>query len=128
MRPFWGVAPRALLQFVGTELFQHELQRVLPGVGRELWVRRLWQDAEAATRVVISDLRFLHEYRYLKERCPELVVVRVERPGCEWDGREHSSETEFAGIPTDAVLLNDGDLPHVCGLADAFLLSHARRG
>jgi hypothetical protein len=101
----WKVTPRVLMQFFGTELFQYEIQRILPHVGRDFWLYKLHNDMAhlyPTKDVVISDLRFVHEYNYLKRHFPDLTVFRVHRPSAETSGDPHISETELHSIPYDA--------------------------
>jgi hypothetical protein len=109
IHPFWKVTPRTLMQFFGTELFQYEIQRILPHIGRDFWLHKLHNDMvhEYATKnIVISDLRFAHEYTYLKQHFPNMTVFRVHRPSSDLSGDTHSSETELDHIPYDAVFYN----------------------
>ena len=71
------VTPRDLMKFVGTHVGQYEVQRVLPSMGRTLWIRRLLRDLHRDQHYVISDYRFPHEYITLQQRFPSVPVVRV---------------------------------------------------
>jgi dephospho-CoA kinase len=119
--PSWGVTPRQIMQFVGTELFQEKLQDLLPSVKRGIWVQSLCKEIAAKdTPVVISDMRFVHEYELLR-RSVRLVCVRVERPrpgGCALDDAAldaHRSETEHRQIPCDFTVVNDGSVDSLQG-------------
>ena len=107
--PKLGVTPRKLMQFMGTDVMQYELSKILPGVGRNFWINRLVnQHIERCPmdRFVISDMRFLHEYRALERYQP--YVIRVERK--ESTPCDHVSETEYKDIPCNTVYKNDGSL------------------
>src|SRR6478736_9190435 len=41
--PFWGVSPREIAQFVGTELFRDHIWKLIPGLENpeDFWVKRL---------------------------------------------------------------------------------------
>lgn len=97
----WGVTPRRILQFIGTDC----IQELMPHVKRDFWVNRV----DTRKPVVISDLRFLHEYDALKRRDQDVRFIRVERPGLlSSDKDTHVSETEYGRIPVDAILVNNG--------------------
>ena len=82
----WGVAPRQILQFVGTEMFQFKLQELLPDIGRSFWMRQLLETHKKGC-IVISDMRFVHEYEILKAAQPDLVVIKIVR-----DSKEHKDD------------------------------------
>lgn len=102
--PRWGVAPRRLMQFVGTEMFQYKLQELLPAVGRHFWIQQM-TTRHPDHNIVISDMRFLHEYEFLKATGDELIVVKIERNSSTYD--EHCSEKEWQDIPSDIVIQNN---------------------
>jgi hypothetical protein len=41
VHPRWGVSPRLLMQWFGTDVMQHGLARVAPAVGRAFWADKL---------------------------------------------------------------------------------------
>ena len=105
--PRWGVAPRAILQFVGTEMFQFKLQKLMPHVGRSFWMRQLLETHTHGC-FVISDMRFLHEYEILKAAEPDLVVIKLMRDTVKSNSfSEHSSEKEWDRIPATMTIRND---------------------
>ena len=104
----WGVAPRAIMQYFGSEVLQHGLQSVLPCAGRRFQIDKVLKRMEPTMRYVIPDMRFAHEYEAIAAHCPGGVyTVRMHRPslgdttaGC------HVSEQEYEHIPVDAVVIN----------------------
>lgn len=125
----WGVTPRALMQWFGTEVMQHGLRAVVPSVGRGFWAERLRAslrsalERDPAARIVVSDMRFEHELEALRaEFGDRLVAVRVERASSSSapsrapstapaspDDR-HESETSPAKLRVDLVISNDASL------------------
>ena len=98
LHPSFNKTPRDIMKYVGTNMFQFEIQKFLPGVGRNFWVnkvidrieqladdRRCASDKLEPTYVVVSDLRFHHElaaFRAMKDLNPSgvnLSVVKVIR-------------------------------------------------
>jgi hypothetical protein len=104
----WGITPRRAMQFFGTEIMQHQVQKLLPDVGRNFWMRKINNTlASANENFVISDMRFYHEYEALQEFYP--FIIKVTNPGvCCVD--THCSETEFATIPHHIEVINDDTL------------------
>lgn len=120
IHPVYGVTPRAIMQFIGTDVMQYSLQNILPGVGRVFWANRLLMDVkqrfkESVNRLVISDLRFLHEYEALQKSSIEegykLLVIKVQRhqPHNQKDNQldMHVSEKEWNTIPHDICMDNN---------------------
>jgi hypothetical protein len=118
---YGGLAPRQLLQWLGTEVMQHHIQDVLPGIGRTFFAERLVRDIRLAQEtqacgagVVVSDLRFPHEHQCLQRHFGDRYVsVRVCRPSVQQDSsssswRQHVSETEVECVPTSVVVDNTG--------------------
>ena len=104
----WGTTPRKVLQFMGTEMFQYKIQEILPDVQRNFWIRSLIEEHIIKTNhdypIVISDMRFVHEYTELKKH--GVFVIKIKRNQIELD--THPSETEFVNIPADMEIDNNG--------------------
>lgn len=104
--PRWGVSPRKVMQFFGTEIMQHKIQEVIPGIGRTFFVRSLLHEMSKTSKpIVISDMRFIHEYEMIKLQYPTLHVIEIQRSLCVQD--THASEQEYRAIPKDFVIANN---------------------
>lgn len=107
---YWGISPRLAMQLLGTEfsqncLCEHSLS-FAKKTGRSLWVKRCLADAKQGN-FIISDVRFLHESRAIREAGGK--IIRVTRPGCIAKST-HASETEMDEIAVDATIVNDKTL------------------
>lgn len=110
---FWGISPRQILQFVGTELFRYNIHKLNNG-HFWLWQEYFWIDRMVGRLkgeldravnpeeeyapgdcVVISDVRFQNEYEWIVDN--NGIMIHVTREGA--DGNvgipNHASE---AGI------------------------------
>lgn len=89
---YWGVSPRMIAQFVGTEMFRNIIHSLLVmPMGGEFWIKRLAGRLTGALNeyknapytpgdcVVISDVRFQNEYDWIIAN--EGIVIHVTRPG-----------------------------------------------
>ena len=118
----YNTTPRKILQVIGTELFQYDIYNHIPemkgGVPpRELWINRfkLWYNRlidpnckviqRHAFDVVVSDVRFPHEAKVIKELGGMLVKVLRPSENSVIDG--HASEQEMDGIEFDYLIIND---------------------
>lgn len=70
----WGMSPRQMAQFVGTELFRNKIRD-------DFWVRRLEIEAEyyTASGVVVKDVRFQNEADWIWSKGG--TIIHIFRPG-----------------------------------------------
>ena len=114
--PRLGVTPRQVMQFVGTELFQYELQNLIPYINRDFWLTRLAENIrEHRTQecIVISDLRFVHELDFFKRTFPNerIVVVKLIRSSIVLqNNKTHPSEDEHNKLTYNYIVTNNGSL------------------
>jgi hypothetical protein len=119
--PRWGVSPRKLLQIIGTDIFQHSLNKFIPdlkGETRNHWVNlfKEWYLKEIKKnpniKIVIADARFIHEVKAIKELGG--VVIKINRTiGDNINNDIHISEMEIDSIPDnmiDHTIINDDTL------------------
>lgn len=116
---YWGVSPRQAMEFIGTEMFQYYIQKLLPNQSRNFWANSLLNDIEtdSSDKIVVSDLRFVHEYecfvRHFKH--DKISVIRIVNQNATNDNSSHVSNNEHLQIKTDYVVHNNGtinDLHH----------------
>lgn len=98
---FWGVSPRQMAQFFGTEMVRETIPKLIPEVGNNFWVHRMVQRLIGAEHtvpydsddiVVITDVRFQNEYDWIISQGG--IIIHLTREGA--DGTVgipgHSSE------------------------------------
>ena len=108
----WGISPRKAMQFIGTDIMQFEIQKIIPDIGRNFWINSFLQKLNNNNKIVISDIRFKHEYEAIKQACragDKFLMIKVERKGLTLEDT-HASEIEFEDIPIDITIQNDGTL------------------
>lgn len=131
----WGVSPRHAMQYLGTEIGQYGLCEQFPlfkeTVGRLLWSKRLTDMHDREQDLVITDMRFPHEYNWIKQYAEHIhvpyynfTIVRSETSMKD----VHESEMSFFDIPRDCLIDNQlkEDIPYqvdklleiVCGDLD----------
>ena len=125
IHPVWGVTPRVCMDYLGTHVFQHDIKRILPHCSfpdRCFWINDVLRShcstgsySELKNRVVISDLRFEHELRAIRQRSKlyneddlKTTVIRICRDGTSADGFESESETHK--LVVDHTIHNNGTL------------------
>lgn len=122
----WGVTPRQIMQFFGTEVMQYRMADLIPSMDRKFWIKRFVNDSAeycVSKRIVVSDLRFLHEFSHVKEAFgAKTVVFRIINNRVEQND-QHESEKEWLSIPADYVINNDGCLEELHSKIDAIMKS-----
>jgi hypothetical protein len=113
IHPKWGVSPRTLMQYIGTDIFRNHIQGTITTIKDDFWIKRAIVSLKKDDRIVISDLRFINEYEYLRQNYgDQLKVICINR----FDEVDtsicgtHVSELEFIKIPYDYIINNTGDL------------------
>lgn len=107
--PVWDITPRRAMEFVGTEMVQYDMQKFVPGIDRNFWIKSLTSELKLENRnVVISDLRFQHEIDYLKRTFPQIpvILVRIDHPHVGLNSN-HASETNVNLLKYDILFQND---------------------
>ena len=114
----WGVTPRKILQFVGTDLFRRHMQEMAPWIEDKFWVQLVINQYQKLAKdnpdvlFVVSDVRFQNEVNMIHELGGK--VIKVVRPGIADPKDEHPSERGIDEIHDfDYLLPNDreGDIP-----------------
>lgn len=116
--PLWGVTPRQVMQFIGCDVVQHQFQTLLPTIGRGFFVKSLLSRYRTE-RIVISDMRFLHEYDAIRA-LEDAVIIKLERPSVD-DGDSHISEKEVDAIHPQYVIQNTGTVGDLLKRVDAIV-------
>lgn len=119
--PWWGISPRQMAQFFGTEMVRETMGRLLPDVGADFWIYRMEGilngvlDSEEYTAddvVIIPDVRFQNEADWIWKNGG--IVIHLTRAGA--DGivgiPSHPSEgsIEFHNWDAAYLLYNNGTL------------------
>ena len=108
--PKWGVSPRKVMQYFGTDIIQYQLPTIIPTIQRDFFVKRLFDDVTPQTLpFTISDVRFEHEAKVIKEHGG--ILIRIERNNnTNNETDNHISEKEQNDIKCDYIIQNDSDL------------------
>jgi hypothetical protein len=114
--PRWGITPRCVMQYFGTEVMQYQLQNMIPGIGRNFWIQRLVNEflQDKSKKYVIPDMRFMHEYKVLNDY--DTTFWRVERTSllnAQQETELHISEKEYMEIPVSHIFNNKDNQKHL---------------
>ncbi|AYV76469.1 MAG: deoxynucleoside monophosphate kinase [Terrestrivirus sp.] len=112
--PTWfGLTPRQVLQFVGTNMFRDHMSELNDNFGNDFWLlcarktmEKIFKEDETA-KFVISDVRFPNEVEMIKQMGG--VVLRVSRPSLN-DNKNvdtHISELLIDELDVDCDVINN---------------------
>jgi dephospho-CoA kinase len=112
----WGTSPREMMNFIGTHMFQYEIQKLIPNIGRTFWIQKLFE-TEGYSNLVISDLRFLHEQEEIKKH-PN-IIIRVVRENTSEDNLESEKESKY--IDADYTIENNSTIKELYMKCDVIM-------
>jgi hypothetical protein len=120
--PRWGVSPRQVMQFIGADVMQFEIQRIMPSIKRSFWIKSVCSEihSNSGRDFVLSDVRFLHEVEELRRL--GATIVRISRNKTHDEKVDsHISETECELIIPDFTISNTGSLHDLHSAVDAIV-------
>jgi hypothetical protein len=95
--PRWGVEPRVVLQFVGTEIVRDQFHKILPDIGKDFWLKSFKLRYEEGLKkgienVVIADVRFQNEVDLIHSLGGK--VYKIVRPSLDEEDKKLSKDVE----------------------------------
>lgn len=117
---YWRITPRQAMQFIGTEIMQYELQKLVPNLDRHFFVASLFK-RYPDEHLVISDLRFVHEEQAIKQIKNNLIIKVIRDSNLDTDN--HISENELDQIDCDCTIRNNKDLDELYKKVDNIIES-----
>ena len=96
---------RTYLQQIGTEICQNTF-------GKTCWCEALRQDIDSIRSyiILITDVRFMHEYEWFKKNYANVFCIRIESDNITKSAQNHISEQEIEHIPADYIIKNNSTL------------------
>lgn len=118
---WFGCTPRKALQFIGSDLLRDNLDKIMPGLGKNVFVHhfKLWFESNPTTSVVIHDLRFLNEAAAIKDLGG--IIIRIKRKEADEVNHSHQSEKEIDLIDFDYCIENDFEIEGLKAKLDEIL-------
>jgi len=114
LHPDWGVTPRAILQFEGTEATRDIIGKLVPSIGENFWIHRLEIELlkVANDYAIICDVRFQNEADWILSK-PGSMLIQINRFEAKAISglTDHRSERGFTVLEGDNyhAITNDGD-------------------
>jgi hypothetical protein len=118
--PRWSnVTPRRIFEFVGTDLLREQLEKIIPGIGQDVFVRNfeLWflnkinNNKNDKIKITVSDVRFQNEVDLIHKLNGIVIYIHRQSVMPKDTKSMHRSEKELLNIiDYDYVIFNDGTL------------------
>jgi hypothetical protein len=114
---WYNCTPRQMLQFVGTDLLRDNLDKIMPGLGKDIFTHHLgiWykdlMDKNPDAQVVISDVRFQNEVDYIHHLGGYVIMLNRDIVNLSSTGDLHASELSVSQITgIDFTIKNNSSL------------------
>lgn len=130
--PKWfGCSPRTCLQYVGTDLLRDQLEKIMPGIGQDIFIHhfKLWYTSHSQGYVVVPDIRFQNEVDMIHQLGG--YVIKLTRPRVSNLGfadpslekvDKHASEVALESITNyDWQIINNGTLEELYRKANVIM-------
>lgn len=95
--PKWNQSPRNIYQYLGTDIFREDIQKILPGIKNNFWIQTLIDRHDIKNnekKFIIADCRFQNEVdEFIKYGA---IIIKVEKCGTIVDA--HTSESGIDNI------------------------------
>lgn len=107
---YWGITPRQVFQYIGTDVVRNGMENLIPGIGNDFWLnsgmKKYHSLRDNGIKTVISDVRFPNELERIHKEGG--VVIKVTRLSLE-NSDSHASETQTDEMVGDYLITNDFD-------------------
>lgn len=102
---WYGATPRRMFQYIGTDLLRDNIETIMPGIGKDIFVKALDVSLQGIEKdIVVSDVRFANEIEYVNSIGG--TVVRIVRDGQEAGNHITENHQNLTGYRM--AVINDG--------------------
>jgi len=104
---YWKITPRHAMQFIGTEFFRNQMEKLIPNIEKNFWIKLMEQriiKLKDKCNIVISDVRFLNEAELIRKY--DGFIIKIIRNTNQYDN--HPSEIETNKINFNYIIENNG--------------------
>lgn len=108
---FWNTSPRKIFQYLGTDIFRKDINKIIPNIQNNFWVKsfekKYMKLFTSESLYVVSDVRFENEIDLIHKYCG--YIVKINRSNANNDD-QHSSEKEIDNLKGDYYINNNSSL------------------
>jgi dephospho-CoA kinase len=112
----WGVTPRTLLKYFATDVFRKDINKVLPGIEDNFWVKTcLLKCSKIDGDVAISDVRFQNEIDKIHEK--NGIIIKIINNNAPKD----PDEDHIDDLRGDYTIYNESDVVNLYKTLDEII-------
>lgn len=116
--PRWKTSPRVIMQYLGTDVFRKDINKIMPQMKDDFWVNIALTNKSLESNVVIADVRFANEIEHIHKRGGK--IIKIIRPNGSNDA--HESEINIDSINSyDFLIINDGTINELFNQVDQIM-------
>ena len=111
---FWGVSPRNVFQYIGTDVFRKDINKIMPHIKDNFWINNFKHrykteiKKNSKSKIVVADVRFQNEVDIIHELSGK--IIKIYRPNMQ-DTSNHISENAIDNIKNyDILIKNNGTI------------------
>ena len=111
----WGTSPRKILQYLGTDIFRNDINKILPDIGSKFWINlmsiKYSEIKKEKSLIIVSDVRFQNEIDRIHEHGG--FIIKLIRESIKNDDKHESENID--NLFGDYTIINDStknDLYH----------------
>lgn len=125
--PYWGVSPRCMFQYIGTDVMRIDVQSMIPNIGTNFWVKctqkQILELLKDNKKVIISDVRFQNEIDLITSMGG--IVIKLTRDFTNLDTQMsgHISEQNIDNLIGNYLIENNDTLIELYKTTDSILSS-----
>lgn len=114
---YWGVSPRDVMKYIGTDVFRNKMEQLIPDIKNDIWIRVVERQilqlrkTDPNVKIVITDVRFPNEINLIKKYNGQIIKVNRQSVNNKID--HHESEKYIDSLYCDIMIQNDGSIDDV---------------
>lgn len=105
--------PREILQYVGTDLFRNQMEKIIPEIGKDFWLFVMKnaineiREKNPEAKIIITDIRYPNESEFIRSLGGEVIKIKSINKTSNNNYSNHESEQCIDNIPYDYLIEND---------------------
>lgn len=122
--PTWGITPRLVFQWFGTEIFRTEISAILPNIKNNFWVEAFKVrylnliKNNPNMKIVVADVRFQNEIDIIHKLGG--TIIKIDRVSVKSDDN-HASENIDSLNEYNTLIENNGTIEELYKKLDEFI-------
>jgi hypothetical protein len=108
--PYWGISPRVMMQFIGTDCLRLQIKNNFPTINDNIWIMAIKRQidiliSKGIKKIVIPDIRFPNEEKMLHQHYNSSIIKVIRKNIISSD--THVSENLLHDIKCDITINNE---------------------